>query len=505
MEKFPNKSKIIETLRSPIEINIYPYIKDHQFIGRTVIPAVELCQLLAFNIKKIIPDIINNIIYNASFDKFIDVKDKDSINAYNDIEIYDDGSVVSKLLTKNKSEKSGITRTIEHVRLEFKKNDPQPFQELTYDIASALEGICIQIPADKVYENLVPFGHAYRNISGTMYVSDKGVIAGIGSPAYESHGPLGSPFVFDAAFHAASVWCQAYQSIVAFPTYFEKRAVLRPTSPNQQYSARIIPKQSEFNIFIFDIWIYDSQGNLCEAGFNIKLKDVNNGKLKPPDWIIHNNIDYLKGFSSKCDAISVIELNTITNSAEKALSDIELTRLEPMKERRRKTYIGARLACKYLTRKLSKEMQYIPADQITTIRDKIYPVCPMPDGSTQYNCSVSHDNRFAVAAASGKRIGIDVEEISETVLKAGRMYMSDKEKNLVDRSDLNKMEASLRIWSIKEAVTKALDLELSKSWDNVEVINIEKEASKFLINNVEIIAYHSNIDNHLFTLVGFNK
>ncbi len=83
--------------------------------------------------------------------------------------------------------------------------------------------------------------------------------------------------------------------------------------------------------------------------------------------------------------------------------------------------------------------------------------------------------------------------------------MSDKEKELVISSDLDKKEASLRIWSIKEAVTKALDLDLSSSWKDVQVINIKRNISKFLINNLEINAYHDIIDDHLFTLVTFEK
>jgi phosphopantetheinyl transferase len=504
MEKFSDKSKIIETFRSPIEINVNPYIRDHKFAGRTVLPAVELCQIMTRNIKLLLPDIKNHIIYNASFDKFIDVKDNEKISTFNDIEIFDDGTILSKLSTKIKAVKSGITRSIEHVRFEFKKND-LPFYELTYDIASALEGLCLQVPADKIYADLVPFGPAYRNITGILYVSDSGAIAGILAPVYESSGPLGSPFVFDAALHAASVWCQKYYNTVAFPIGFGRRVILNPTSPAKKYFARIIPKQSEANIFIFDIWIYDNDGNLREAGLDVKFKDISSGKIKPAGWILEKNINIFMNISSNCEAISILELNTISDFAEKALSKTELARLTPMKEKRRKSYLGARLTCKYLSRKLTRENRYIPANQITTIQNKIYPACPMPDGSMPYNCSVSHDSRFAAAAASVKRIGIDVEEISETVLKAGQIFMSDKEKDLVISSDLDKKEASLRIWSIKEAVTKALDLDLSSSWKDVQVINIKRNISKFLINNVEINAYHDTIDDHLFTLVSFEK
>ncbi len=488
------------TSRIPIEIKINPYINDHHFLGRTVIPAVELCQTLADNIKKVIPDAVNTVLSNASFEKFIDVKNNDPINAFNDIDISDSGIISSRLYTKTKAGKSGITRTNEHLRLVFKKYN-EAFLELPYDIASAIEGNCLRIPAEKIYDELVPFGDAYRNISGILYISESGAIAEISSPPEISAGPLGSPFVFDAALHAASVWGQRYNKVVGFPVAFGKRIIVLPAERNQKYTARIIPKHTDPNILTFDIWIYDDNGKLREAGFDIILRDVSGGKMKPPEWILYRKNNYLQNISLKCDGISVIELDTIAGFADKALSVTELQRLEPMMDRRRKTYFGARLACKYLSRKLSKAMQNIPADQINTVKDKIYPVCPTPDGSIRYNCSVSHDSRFAVAVASKRRIGIDVEEISETVVKAGRMYMSDREKKIVDSAGLKIPDASLRVWSIKEAVTKALDLELSRSWEKVNVVKIGENSSVFLINNLEITANHSNVDDHLFTLV----
>ncbi|MFH0976917.1 MAG: 4'-phosphopantetheinyl transferase superfamily protein [Spirochaetota bacterium] len=503
MEKLPNNPEMTGKQSIQIEIPIYPFMKDHRFSGRIVIPAVELCQVLALEIKKHIPDINNQIIYNASFDKFIDINGDEKITALNEIKSYEDGTFVSKLLTKTKT-RSGIIRTNEHVSMDFRK-DALPFKELTYDVASALDGLCLRVQPQEIYSELVPFGPAYHNVTGDLYVADSGAAACIVAPAEMSPGPLGSPFVFDAALHAASVWAQRYHNTTAFPVAFSKRIILKPAEAGKKYFTRIIPVQSEAKIFKFDIWIYDYEGVLREAGFGVSFRDVTGGTLQTPEWITKNKNNLLYDILSKCDAFSVVELDQIPEFASKALSIDELRRLEPMREKRRKSYTGARLACKFLSRKLSKESFDLPADKITTIINNIYPACPLPDGSMPYKCTVSHDSRFAVAAASRKRIGIDVEEISERVIELRKYYMSEEEQNLVDSSGLEKKAACLRIWSIKEAVTKALDIDLTGSWKSVQVMDIGENITKFLINNIENNAYHCTIDNHIFTLVQFGE
>ena len=502
MENFSEKPEITNSQKFPVTINIPQYVRDHTFIGKTVIPAVDLCSILSTFIKDNFPDLNNLAMYNAVFGKFIEIGGADNIEAVIQIENFYDSAATAKLLTKTKSGNSGIIREKEHVTIGFRKGFPS-VDYLTMDAASALEGICSSIPSEKIYKDLVPFGPYYHNIKGNLFVSEFGAVAHIKNPDTETGSPLGSPFLFDAAFHAACVWTQVNTGITVFPVEFKQRIVINPSVPGGNYFARIIPKINEQEKFYFDIWIYHPDGSLCEIGIDVMLRDVNNGKLNPPGSIVSRKNNIVKHISDKCDAFSIIELDTISEFADKALSPEELERMEPMKHKRIKSYLGARLACKHLSRKLSKENTDLPANQITTFYDKIYPACPMPDGSTPFNCTVSHDSRFAVAAASRTRIGIDIEEISDTVIKAGRIYMNDEDKIAIKSSQLEEIDASLRVWSIKEAVTKALKIDLSASWKKVQVTDIQKDISTFLIDNAGILAYHSGIDNHLLTFVEF--
>jgi len=66
---------------------------------------------------------------------------------------------------------------------------------------------------------------------------------------------------------------------------------------------------------------------------------------------------------------------------------------------------------------------------------------------------------------------------------------------------LGAVEASVRIWSIKEAMTKALGMDMAQSWDRVEVRDVGENKSLVLMEQMEYSAWHDSMDNHLFTLI----
>jgi phosphopantetheinyl transferase len=142
-----------------------------------------------------------------------------------------------------------------------------------------------------------------------------------------------------------------------------------------------------------------------------------------------------------------------------------------------------------------------PADTITTVKPDGRQACPLTNGAEPHQCSVSHDSRFAVAAVSERRIGIDVEEISERVLKSRRLYMHEEELALVRGHAIGEVEASARVWSIKEAVSKALGVHLADAWLRTRVKDIGYEKSVIMIDEGEHEAIHAVVDGHLFTLI----
>ncbi|MCP4682473.1 MAG: 4'-phosphopantetheinyl transferase superfamily protein [Desulfobacterales bacterium] len=500
-------SKIKEKVRLPLSISIHPHLMDHRVEGHAVIPAVEAMQILAASVKSFKPDADLTCLTNAGFNKFLYIHAGDKhLSAFNDIVVYENGDITAGLLTKTKSPKSSITRIKEHAKICF-PHKAEKTKELPYDVISALEGVTSEVPAHKIYNDLVPFGPAYQNIQGVLYISKDGAIANIHAPVMPGNQGtselLGSPFPLDAAFHTACVWGQKFAQFVAFPAAFEKRVILNRTQPGKAYISRVIPIRTKPDLLIFDVWIYDSKGVLFEAISGIRMRDVSGGRMKPPQWLKSEKTSKSKGIFNGRNSFSIIELKTIMPFAEKSLSNDELKRFEKMGEKRKQSYLGARLACKRLSRKLSNNDMQTPAQDISTIcSDQVRPSCPLTDGSEPCSCSVSHDSRFAVSVASEKKVGIDVEKISGRVLKSRDFYIREEEKALVRDSTLGEIEASLRVWSIKEAVSKASNIGLTDSWKKVMVKDIGKHESSIDIENKEgYTVFHDTIDQHLFTLI----
>ena len=283
----------IEKIRIPVKIEIHPYLMDHHFEGDMVLPAVEAIQVLAASVKKFRVDAHFSQMTRARFEKFLYIQPGiKQVKAYNDIELLGNGDVSATLLTKTRSKKTAITRIKEHARICFsQKSDTD--QESPFNPPQPLEGRRFSIPAHRIYRDLVPFGPAYQNLKEILHFSENGIIVKIFAPEHNckqtSPKSLGSPCPLDAAFHAACVWGQRFEKVVAFPVGFEKRQIFNPTKPGETYISHIIPMQTKAGVLIFDIWISDSHGHLFETAFGVQMKDASGGRLKPPRWIIANS------------------------------------------------------------------------------------------------------------------------------------------------------------------------------------------------------------------------
>jgi phosphopantetheinyl transferase len=145
-----------------------------------------------------------------------------------------------------------------------------------------------------------------------------------------------------------------------------------------------------------------------------------------------------------------------------------------------------------------------PASAITTVSppDLVRPCCHPAAGSSALSCSVSHDRRFAIGVAADARAGVDVERMSDRVLKSLSLYMNEEEQGLLHRTKLDKIEAATRIWSIKEAAAKALDIPLADSWNRIRVTVVGPYESTYQIDDCPpVMAIHDVVGEHVFTLV----
>ncbi|RJR48892.1 MAG: 4'-phosphopantetheinyl transferase superfamily protein, partial [Desulfobacteraceae bacterium] len=258
------------------------------------------------------------------------------------------------------------------------------------------------------------------------------------------------------------------------------------------------------DLLLFDIWIYDERGDLFESACGVSMRDVSAGRMKPPQWVVDTGAGFPPGrMKESCLQVSLVELRTVLPFAEKALSDREKERFRRLGDPRKRSYLAARLACKRAFRSLRKNDLTTPASDITTVcADPTRPCCPVEKDHSPVFCSVSHDDRFAIAVIGEDRVGVDVEKVSERPLKSLHIYMEKSELLLTRQSDLGEKRAALRVWTLKEAAAKAFDMNLAESWKRIRVVEIGRFESRFQLDGAPPCAVvHEEVEEHLFTLI----
>jgi hypothetical protein len=268
-------------------IEVSPYLRDHHFDGNVVFPAVECLIALATVVKLHFPQISINGMLKASFPRFLFIApETQRLSVFVDIENANSDSITAVLLTSIKSKTTPIRRAVEHARVQLATADSTPPAAAPFLVVEKLGGKCISVPAATIYRELVPFGRAYQNIIGDLAVSPEGALAYLSGGNVEADDNLlGSPFPLDAAMHAACVWGQRFSGMVPFPTGFEKRFIYQKTKKGDSYLGRVVPVKVDQQSLLFDAWIYDLNGVIYEAISGIKMRDVTQGRLHPPQWI----------------------------------------------------------------------------------------------------------------------------------------------------------------------------------------------------------------------------
>lgn len=272
--------------RYPYDMQVTPYLRDHYWEGKAVLPAVEAMIIMARAVKINYPQLKINCLKHASFPRFLNIAPAiDCMPLLIDMQGSSGGGIVASLLTSIQSKTAHIRRDVEHASVEFSATDLPKYDTPHFQKVNKLEGDCISVPAGTVYRDLIPFGKAYQNIVGDLAVSPRGALAYVsGGEGEADDNLLGSPFPLDAVLHAACVWGQRFADKVCLPVGFEQRIIYQKTQKGEEYLGRIMPVNVTQEALMFDAWIYKNDV-LCEKINGIQMKDVTKGRRTPPDWI----------------------------------------------------------------------------------------------------------------------------------------------------------------------------------------------------------------------------
>jgi hypothetical protein len=264
--------------RKVVHIPVLPWFRDHNFNGKIIFPAVEIMLLLADVAKSSVSDSSLKNMSRARFLKFIEIPEgAQELSVLVDFENSGDELFV-RLLSKVQLKK--MSRIREHAELCFSVNP----QELTPVKEMDKKETDSSIAAARIYQELVPFGPAYCTITGTLYLSQSMARATLQAPTMpkmqEMEARLGSPFPLDGAMHAACVLGQCLTDFVPFPVGFEQRCIHRKTRAGEQYSSTVVVRSKTEEELLFDLSIFNGEGDACETVKGLRMRDVSAGTIK---------------------------------------------------------------------------------------------------------------------------------------------------------------------------------------------------------------------------------
>ena len=214
-----------------------------------------------------------------------------------------------------------------------------------------------------------------------------------------------------------------------------------------------------------------------------------------PTW---SGIDRLQ---SACLGMILLGMETISPIEEHLFTSREAARATRMGLRRRKGFTAARVALKKLARLLDLVEENRPDRTIETLGPDDVRPCLAESG---IYCSVSHSAGLVVAVAHRHPIGVDVEMISEKVIRTKHLFMLPKERDLVSLSGLGPDRAATRAWTTKEAAAKALGLHLFQALREVEVVSVGEEDGMMKYQEKTYPVRHAEGNGYVLTLIACN-
>lgn len=268
--------------RIPFTLTVQPWFQDHSVGGKIVFPAVETMLLLAARCLTVHPERDVRVMENVRFGKLLEISaNAATVAVLIECAANPDGRVQAKLLSH--MQLGTLARIKEHGEIFFPPTETSKTLLPDFDPAP-LTGTLKEIDSERLYRDLVPFGRYYQTLQGTLYLSDCRAWGKLQAPELPFIDPvqsvIGSPFPLDGAMHAACVLGQQFVDFAPFPVGFERRTIFRPTQPCKEYLTRVTMASVARDELVFDLNIFNNDGQLYETVTGIRMRDVGKAMKK---------------------------------------------------------------------------------------------------------------------------------------------------------------------------------------------------------------------------------
>lgn len=274
----------------PVVLPDLPEVADHAIAGIATVPAVELLDLLVRTVTARAPagGVLQPSTLSmraASFPRFLPVAEVPrctfAVTLEDEASDPRMGPRTRATFTSRIALAGGMHRTRTHAAVTVGGSNPeipQPPAVIAHDI---------ELPAARVYQELIPFGPRFCNLRGLVRLGRDGGMATVRSPdpPRPARSPAGCPYLFDSAMHLACLWGQRYAGYVAYPTGFAARLITSPLAHGQRRCI-VVPRSVESRHMVCDLWLTDESGPVCDAIVGLHMAPLATGVL-PPAWVVH--------------------------------------------------------------------------------------------------------------------------------------------------------------------------------------------------------------------------
>ena len=477
------------------------FIDDHVYEGTAILPGVMGYELMANAAQLLTGQPVAEVL-EADFDRALKIHRGDPIRVTATgriVDVDDQGATVEVVVQSHRTSKTGRALEKEHFRADVVCATGEPEAPKGFAIGGA-DDWKKGPKRDEIYRRFFHTG-SFQVLDEVPLLSDDFVVGYGRVPGAQlvdttrSGGFVSDPLVREMALQTAGLWGMVENDLSYLPYGVERSVQFRRTDPGEEVCIRCRRRDdASEHAIAFDVEIRDADGELLHWLEKVEL--IGHQKLRD-----ENQFDDFGSLHSLREPLGESEARACVAGrnidALAMLSDEERQAYDRLRsEERRGEWLAARVAARRVISRYFRDFfgKSVGLDDIHVTKsdagkpsavvetdDFEISILPLPD------LALTHSSGLAVAAVTvpecDERLGVDLERIEERTDNFAESYFTDDERQLaLPESDGRKATLHTLLWTVKEAVSKALGVGLELSTHEIVVTDVRPAGAHWQVD-----------------------